>query len=187
MSFPANSPAPRNLAEPAIAALAAALLEGAQQQQQQPIRLLSAHYSSAARKLVLLCAPGSGGAIAKLRPSMAALLAVPQGGAGGAVEGVTLTARGVAGDAVHGVQPHFVQRYWSPWNLPSGEDPVNGSSHTVLAPFWAAAEGVAEGEALVSLGLSPRGGLLRVGVEGGGGSVFLEGEAVTWAEGRMWV
>ena len=31
---------------------------------------------------------------------------------------------------------HFVSRYFAPWNgIP--EDPVNGSSHTLLAPYWA--------------------------------------------------
>jgi DNA topoisomerase-2 len=40
--------------------------------------------------------PGSGAAIAALAPSMAALLAVPQGGEGAPVEGVTLTARACA-------------------------------------------------------------------------------------------
>jgi predicted PhzF superfamily epimerase YddE/YHI9 len=190
MCFPAMPPAPRDLAEPLVAALAAALLGAAAARR---VAVLSAQYSADARKLLLVCAPGSGAAIAALAPSMAALLAVPQGGEGAPVEGVALTARAVAGDELAGgLLPHFVQRYWSPWNLPAGEDPVNGSSHTLLAPFWAAELGAPPGAPLVSRGLSPRGGVLRVsalagGGEGGRDAVAIEGEAATWAEGRMWV
>ena len=125
MCFPEMRPAPRDPAEPLVAALAAALLGAA-----PPFAILSAHYSADARKLLLVAPPGSGAAIAALAPSMAALLAVPQGGEGAPVEGVTLTARAGAGDALAGAggapaaAPHFVQRYWSPWNLPSGEVPV---------------------------------------------------------------
>ena len=37
---------------------------------------------------------------------------------------------------MHGSRYIFVSRYFSPWNaIP--EDPVNGSSHTLLAPYWA--------------------------------------------------
>ena len=188
MCFPEMRPAPRDPAEPLVAALAAALLGAA-----PPFAILSAHYSAGARKLLLVAPPGSGAAIAALAPSMAALLAVPQGGEGAPVEGVALTARAAAGDALAGgLLPDFVQRYWSPWNLPAGEDPVNGSSHTLLAPFWAAELGTPPGVPLVSRGLSPRGGVLRVsalpgGGEGGRDAVAIEGEAATWAEGRMWV
>ncbi len=188
MCFPEMRPSPRDAAEPLVAALASALLGAA-----PPFPVLSAHYSGGARKLLLVCPPGSGAAIAALAPSMAALLAVPQGGERAPVEGVTLTARGAPGDAPPGgATPDFVQRYWSPWNLPAGEDPVNGSSHTLLAPFWAAELGAPPGAVLVSRGLSPRGGVLRVSVLPGGGAdgrdaVAIEGEAATWAEGRLWV
>ena len=31
----------------------------------------------------------------------------------------------------------FVTRYWAPSAIAAGEDPVTGSAHAVLAPFWA--------------------------------------------------
>ena len=111
----------------------------------------------------------------------------------GPVEGVSITCTAPAGRA--GAEdepgaapdPDFVQRYWSPWNLLSGEDPVNGSSHTLLAPFWVRE---LRRQPLVSRSLSPRGGSLAVALhatEEGEEEVSLEGDAVTWTEGRLWV
>ena len=62
------------------------------------------------------------------------------------------------------VQFSFHSRYFSPWNgLPyaGGEDPANGSSHTVLYPYWARKLGLefCEAEAIVE---SRQGGRLWV-------------------------
>jgi len=47
----------------------------------------------------------------------------------GMVKGVILTAMDPTG------KYHFLSRYFAPWNgIP--EDPVTGSAHTVLAPYW---------------------------------------------------
>ena len=65
-------------------------------------------------------------------PNAAAMLAVDQSHAAPhmVVRGVSVTAQGSDG-------ADFFSRYFSPWNGIS-EDPVNGSSHTVLGPLWAA-------------------------------------------------
>ena len=67
----------------------------------------------------------------------------------------------------------FVSRAFAP-NLGIDEDPVTGSAHTVLAPFWADRLGRA---ALVGLQASARSGL--VGVELIGDRVIVSGRAVT--------
>ncbi|KAH8018509.1 hypothetical protein HPB51_008208 [Rhipicephalus microplus] len=54
---------------------------------------------------------------------------------GGGVLGVAVTLRGGSLDDYD-----FVSRYFSPWNgIP--EDPVTGSAHAVLGPYWAAVLG----------------------------------------------
>ena len=94
------------------------------------------------RKLVIRLADGADDILAQLPvPSAPQLLAVDQSASppDEIVRGVAVTCRPAAqrGDAdgdVHGTD--FVSRYFSPWNgVP--EDPVNGSSHTLLCPYWA--------------------------------------------------
>jgi predicted PhzF superfamily epimerase YddE/YHI9 len=191
MRFPSRAPVPvEDPPPPLVKGLTAALLGAS-----PPFPILSAHYNAAARKLLLVAPAGASAALAALRPNVAALLAVPQDAttAPGPVEGVSITCTGPAGRA--GAEdepgaapdPDFVQRYWSPWNLLSGEDPVNGSCHTLLAPFWVRE---LRRQPLVSRSLSPRGGSLAVALhatEEGEEEVSLEGDAVTWTEGRLWV
>ena len=50
------------------------------------------------------------------------------------VRGVIVTVVGGGGG------PDFLSRYFAPW-VGIDEDPVTGSAHTVLAPFWAAQAG----------------------------------------------
>jgi PhzF family phenazine biosynthesis protein len=60
------------------------------------------------------------------------------------------------------------------------EDPVTGSAHTALAPFWAPRLGRAE---LTGLQASPRTGLVGVGLRGD--RTLLTGHAVTVIEGEL--
>jgi PhzF family phenazine biosynthesis protein len=73
----------------------------------------------------------------------------------------------------------FVSRFFAPG---SGidEDPVTGSSHCCLTPYWAAKLGKNE---LVAYQASPRGGFLHVRVNGD--RVKLGGRAVTILRGRL--
>jgi PhzF family phenazine biosynthesis protein len=84
-----------------------------------------------------------------------------------AVRGVIVTARATMPSI------DFVSRFFAP---ASGidEDPVTGSAHTALAPYWAARLGKAE---MTGYQASARGGLVRVRMHGD--RVILGGQAVT--------
>jgi PhzF family phenazine biosynthesis protein len=106
-------------------------------------------------------------AVAAARPDFAAL---------GQVEcrGVILTAAADA-DADH----DFVSRFFAP-RVGVDEDPVTGSAHCALAPFWGERLGRSS---LVGVQLSPRGG--RVLVEWLGERVTLVGRAVIVLSGHL--
>ncbi|MFE7958284.1 PhzF family phenazine biosynthesis protein [Streptomyces sp. NPDC057413] len=89
--------------------------------------------------------------------------------------GVIATAR--AEDPAHGYD--FVSRCFFP-NVGIDEDPVTGSAHTALAPFWAGRLGRPD---LTGLQASPRSG--RVRVELRGERTLLSGRAVTVIEGDL--
>ena len=95
-----------------------------------------------------------------LRPDHGALAKLP-------VRGVIVTARA----STPGYD--FVSRFFAPG---SGidEDPVTGSAHTALGPYWSMPLGKSEFTAFQA---SPRGGVVRVRVEGD--RVKLGGQAVT--------
>lgn len=83
----------------------------------------------------------------------------------------------VTGPADPGQEFDFVSRLFAP-NAGIPEDPVTGSSHTVLTPFWADRLGRTS---LVGLQASPRSGL--VGVELNGDRVTIMGRAITVFDG----
>lgn len=94
-----------------------------------------------------------------------------------------IDARGVVLTAVAPTRAryHFVSRFFAP-RAGVGEDPVTGSAHCCLAPFWAARLGRPE---MVGHQASRRGGLVRVRVEGD--RVVLGGRAVPTARGELLV
>lgn len=73
----------------------------------------------------------------------------------------------------------FVSRFFAP-AVGIAEDPVTGSAHCTLGPFWA--ERLAKSE-LVAYQASPRGGTVRVRLEGD--RVILGGQAVTTLRGEL--
>jgi predicted PhzF superfamily epimerase YddE/YHI9 len=73
----------------------------------------------------------------------------------------------------------FVSRFFAPASGVN-EDPVTGSAHCCLAPFWRDRLGRSE---LVGYQASPRGGIVRVRTEGD--RVFLGGKAVTVLRGEL--
>ncbi|MCK1821193.1 PhzF family phenazine biosynthesis protein [Streptomyces sp. XM83C] len=89
--------------------------------------------------------------------------------------GIIATAR--AEDPSRGYD--FVSRCFFP-NLGIDEDPVTGSAHTALAPYWSPRLGSAE---LTGLQASPRSG--RVRVELRGDRTLLSGRAVTVIDGEL--
>ena len=73
----------------------------------------------------------------------------------------------------------FVSRFFGP-NVGIDEDPVTGSAHCALAPYWSAKLG---NTAMTGFQASPRGGV--VGVRVNGDRVILSGQAVTVLEGAL--
>lgn len=93
------------------------------------------------------------------------------------VRGVIVTAAADAG------KPYdFVSRMFAPATLGSAnpEDPVTGSAHTALAPYWSARLGRDE---LAGLQVSRRTGLVRTALRGD--RVHLTGHAVTVLDGEL--
>ena len=90
------------------------------------------------------------------------------------VRGVILTARSEGGDA------DFVSRFFAP-GIGVDEDPVTGSAHCALAPYWQLKVGKAE---LIGYQASARGGTVRCHVVGQ--RVRLSGKAVTILRGE-WI
>jgi PhzF family phenazine biosynthesis protein len=73
----------------------------------------------------------------------------------------------------------FVSRFFAP-REGIGEDPVTGSAHCTLVPWWAQKLGRT---ALVAHQVSPRGGEIRCRLAGD--RVHLRGRAVTWLAGEL--
>jgi PhzF family phenazine biosynthesis protein len=91
-----------------------------------------------------------------------------------------LPVRGVAVTAGSADSKHdFVSRFFAP-GVGVPEDPVTGSAHCGLGPFWAARLGKNQ---LVGYQASPRGGTVRVQVDGD--RVHLGGQAVTVLRGEL--
>jgi PhzF family phenazine biosynthesis protein len=106
-------------------------------------------------------------AVRGLEPDMAAIARV-------AARGVIVTSRG------NGKTKYdFVSRFFAPQaGVP--EDPVTGSAHCALAPYWAAKLGKNE---LAAFQASPRGGELRLRLVGD--RVKIGGQAVTVLRGEL--
>ena len=101
-----------------------------------------------------------------LKPDMSALRAIE-------TRGVVVTTPSDRAGA------DFLSRFFAP---ASGveEDPVTGSAHCALAPYWAAR---LRRSTLVGYQASPRGGTVRV--EDAGERVYLSGRAITVVEGTL--
>lgn len=73
----------------------------------------------------------------------------------------------------------FVSRYFAPW-IGIDEDPVTGSSHTILAPYWGHKLHKTH---LTAYQASQRGGLLKVRISGE--RTYISGQAVTVFSGQL--
>jgi PhzF family phenazine biosynthesis protein len=91
------------------------------------------------------------------------------------IRGVIATAQAATPDAGY----DFVSRFFAPADgIP--EDPVTGSAHTALAPYWSGRLGRDE---LTGLQASPRGGIVRTSIHGD--RVHLTGRAVVVVDGML--
>ena len=89
------------------------------------------------------------------------------------VRGVIVTARSASSDF------DFVSRFFAP-GAGVDEDPVTGSAHTCLGPYWNKRLGKSE---FLAFQASARGGVVRVRCSGD--RVFLGGQAVTVMRGEL--
>ena len=101
-----------------------------------------------------------------LTPDHTALAKLP-------VRGVIVTSRAKTGEF------DFVSRFFAPGSG-IAEDPVTGSSHCALGPFWGARLGKTQ---MLAYQASARGGVVRVRLEGE--RVKLGGQAVTVLRGEL--
>jgi PhzF family phenazine biosynthesis protein len=129
-----------------------------------------AAYQTGALGDILVVLPDEA-AVRRLRPDLHALAAQDRHG----FRGVIATAAAQDPDGGY----DFVSRFFG-CNVGIGEDPVTGSSHTALAPYWADRLGRDE---LVGLQASQRTGLVRTRVHGD--RVHLTGHAVTVIDGSL--
>jgi PhzF family phenazine biosynthesis protein len=113
-------------------------------------------------------------AVAALSPDFEALAALDE------VEAVAVTARAVGDRELAGVD--FVSRYFAPKHGIT-EDPVTGSAHTSVGPWWAERLGRSE---LTGKQVSARTGIVRVRVgDPTPERVTLVGDAVTVWSGEL--
>jgi len=101
-----------------------------------------------------------------LSPNVSAIAALP-------VRGVIVTSASDEADT------DFVSRFFAP-AVGVNEDPVTGSAHCALAPYWGQKLGKTD---MVGHQVSPRGGLVKVGVRGD--RVQLSGRAVMVSQVRL--
>ena len=85
--------------------------------------------------------------------------------------GVIVTARGIETD--------FVSRFFAP-AVGIDEDPVTGSAHTTLTPYWAKQIGKSD---LTAMQISPRGGFLKCSLVKD--RVLISGQAVLFLRGEI--
>ena len=105
-------------------------------------------------------------AVRQLKPDLRRLAEV-------SLRGVIVTSRAAAG-------PYdFVSRFFGP-AVGVDEDPVTGSAHCALAPYWSAQLHKTE---MIGYQASARGGVVRVRL--GQGRVYLAGQAVTVLRGEL--
>ena len=88
---------------------------------------------------------------------------------------VVITARGDAGG------PDFVSRFFAP-EMGIAEDPVTGSSHSMLVPFWADRLGK---DRFVARQLSARGGMLHCALTPE--AVLISGRVVPYLKGEAFL
>jgi PhzF family phenazine biosynthesis protein len=113
-------------------------------------------------------------AVRALAPDLGAIAGIARRDA---IRGIIATAGAADPDAGY----DFVSRFFAPADgIP--EDPVTGSAHTALAPYWSERLGR---DGLIGLQASPRGGLVRTSLHGD--RVHLTGHAVVVLDGTLTV
>lgn len=126
------------------------------------------------RKNVFMMFP-SADAVSNFKPDFSAIKALSA--QKGVDDGVIIMAAGDGKFAKY----DFVSRYFVP-AFGIDEDPVTGSNHASLAPFWAERLGKTE---MLAYQASVRGGALKLRLEKN--KVYITGQAVTYMRGEFYV
>jgi len=157
LDFPADTPVPCELPAGALEALGVASAQ-------------AAVYGTRARDLLIHLADAQH--VRDLRPDFTALLACEDLAS---YRGLMVTA---AGEPPY----DFVSRFFAP-RVGINEDPVTGSAHTLLTPYWSALLGKTE---MLAYQASARGGEIGVRLAEHG-RVALTGDAVVVFKGELYV
>jgi PhzF family phenazine biosynthesis protein len=104
--------------------------------------------------------------IRQLKPDFIQLVKIP-------IHGLVVTARSDLEEF------DFISRYFAPW-VGINEDPVTGSAHACLAPYW---EKRLKKRKMVAFQASSRGGVVRVEVQGN--RVLISGQAIMILKGEL--
>lgn len=136
--------------------------------QTPPVEMLNAlgisHYLAARKGRAWLIELESPQQVAAIKPNIGAMIPVEHK--------VTLTARGSG-------EYDFVSRFFSPGEA-VWEDPVTGSAHTMLIPYWSEKLGKTH---MLARQISARGGDVRCELRGN--RVLMSGTTVTWMQGTI--
>jgi len=84
------------------------------------------------------------------------------------------------------VDETFVSRMFSPTMIPGGEDPVCGSAHCVLTPYWYQKQRIASGKSIKAKQVSARGGDLLLTWDEAAKSIKLVGESTVIGVGDLY-
>lgn len=150
LDFPSRPPIPAQAPAAVLAALGLQPAQVQQALQSRDLMLVLDHEDT----------------VRRLRPDPGLLQRLP-----GGAHGIIVTAPAEKFD--------FVSRFFIPGS-PIPEDPVTGSAHCTLIPYWADRLGKQE---MLAAQVSARGGLLRCRLAGE--RVLIAGQAVTYLEGQL--
>ena len=129
-------------------------------------------YSQVTKKLLICLKNFDRNKLEALQPSIDSLVKIDQSAEiekGENVKGVILTFKDDSDS-----QYNFLSRYFAPWvGIP--EDPVTGSAHTVLTPYWSSKMGGQK--SFLARQCSKRGGDLSLQISDDANKVFVSGNA----------
>ena len=169
MDLPANPPDP---GDAPLDALNLRPLVAAAVGDSNVAKIISTFYSPCTKKLGVVL-DISRAALEEMPTSPASLLAAHDGTA---VRGVIITIASSKGSRYD-----FLSRYFAPW-VGIDEDPVTGSAHTVLVPWWSKRLGKTR---LAARQCSSRGGDLDLRYSADNAVVAVAGTAVVVLDGRI--
>lgn len=114
--------------------------------------------------------------VTRAKPDLAALAEID-------ARGIVVTALAASDGDIHSMGADFVSRFFGP-RVGVPEDPVTGSAHCMLGPYWAQRIDL---DYVVGYQASRRGGLVHVMLQKDPSRVSVGGEAVTVARGELLV